>query len=41
MFGVDTEHIDQLEIIRRADLVPEDKTVQMVSWLEKNVAQVD
>jgi L-fucose isomerase len=41
MFGVDTEHIDQLEIIRRADLVPENQTTHMVSWLEKNVAQVD
>ncbi|GAG12207.1 unnamed protein product, partial [marine sediment metagenome] len=41
MFGVDTEHIDQLEIIRRADLVPEDQTTHMVNWLEKNVAQVD
>jgi len=41
MFGVDTEHIDQLEIIRRADLVPEDQTTHMVDWLETNVAQVD
>ncbi len=41
MFGVDTEHIDQLEIIRRADLVPEDQTTHMVNWLETNVAQVD
>jgi L-fucose/D-arabinose isomerase len=33
LFGVDTEHIDQLEIIRRADLVPEADTKKMMTWL--------
>ncbi len=41
MFEVDTEHIDQLEIIRRAELVSEEQTDHMVKWLEQNVAQVD
>ena len=37
MFGVDTEHIDQLEIIRRAEMVPEDRTSRMVNWLSAHV----
>jgi len=41
MFSVDTEHIDELEIIRRAELVSPEKTEHMVSWLEQNVASVD
>jgi L-fucose isomerase len=35
LFGVDTEHIDQLEIIRRADLVPADDTAKMMTWLTR------
>ncbi len=41
MFEVDTEHIDQLEIIRRAESVPDKQTTQMMKWLEQNVARVD
>lgn len=41
LFGVDTEHIDQLEIIRRADLAPEERVLKMVGWLERSVARVD
>ncbi|NCF68251.1 MAG: L-fucose isomerase [Chloroflexi bacterium] len=40
LFGVDTEHIDQLEIIRRADLVPEADTEKMMSWLTNSVGKV-
>jgi L-fucose isomerase len=40
MFGVDTEHIDQLEIIRRAEGISEDRTSQMVSWLGQNVDDI-
>lgn len=40
-FGVDTEHIDQLEIIRRAELVAEDEAKAMVRWLERSTARVD
>ena len=39
-FGVDTEHIDQLEIIRRADLVPEEDTEKMVGWLTHSAGSV-
>lgn len=40
LFGVDTEHIDQLEIIRRADLVPEADTEKMMAWLTRSAASV-
>jgi L-fucose isomerase len=34
-FGIDVEHIDQYEIIRRADLVPKDKVESALNWLTK------
>jgi L-fucose isomerase len=40
-FGVDVEHIDQLEIIRRAERIGEESAARMVAWLEKNAAGVD
>ena len=40
LFGVDTEHIDQLEIIRRAELVPETNTEKMMTWLTHSVGKV-
>jgi L-fucose isomerase len=40
-FGVDVEHIDQLEIIRRADLIDAKDTKKLVGWLEKTAASVD
>ncbi len=40
VFGVDVEHIDQLEIIRRADLVGEEPAREMVKWLETKTAGV-
>ena len=40
LFGVDTEHVDQLEIIRRADQVPAEATERMVAWLTRGVASV-
>lgn len=40
-FGIDVEHIDQLEIIRRAKLVGEEQTAKMVKWLEKTMGSVD
>jgi len=39
-FGVDVEHIDQLEIVRRAEALSEDAGVEMVDWLEKTAASV-
>ena len=41
LFGVDVEHIDQLEIIRRADLVPDTQVQDMLQWLAANVASID
>lgn len=40
MFGVDAEHIDQLEIIRRADTITEDRTKAMLDWLKANVGEI-
>ncbi len=41
LFGVDVEHFDQLEIIRRADLVPAEEVEKMTAWLTSMVATVD
>ncbi|MFC1879295.1 L-fucose/L-arabinose isomerase family protein [Chloroflexota bacterium] len=40
-FGVDVEHIDQLEIVRRANLLIEKDGAEMVDWLESTAASVD
>jgi L-fucose isomerase len=40
-FGIDVEHIDQLEIVRRAEMIPTEQTEKMVAWLEKTTASVD
>jgi L-fucose isomerase len=40
-FGVDVEHIDQLEIVRRAGLVEEERAAKMVAWMEKNMGSVE
>jgi len=40
IFGVDTEHIDQLEIIRRAPEIPEQRTIEMLSWIKENVSNI-
>ncbi len=40
-FGVDVEHIDQLEIIRRAEGIARKSEAGMVAWLEENAASVD
>jgi L-fucose/D-arabinose isomerase len=39
-FGVDVEHIDQLEIIRRADQMAETQSDEMMAWLAKNVQSI-
>jgi len=39
-FGVDVEHIDQLEIIRRAQKVNEDEVEQGYSWMAKHMGKV-
>lgn len=40
-FGIDVEHIDQLEIVRRAEMIPAKQTEKFVAWLEKTTASVD
>ena len=40
-FGVDVEHIDQLEIVRRAEMISDKLVNDMVTWLEKSVASVN
>lgn len=40
LFGVDVEHIDQLEIIRRAEKMEDAPAQAMVAWLGDNVASV-
>ncbi|MCA9910265.1 MAG: L-fucose isomerase [Anaerolineae bacterium] len=40
LFGVDTEHIDQLEIVRRAETVSEEATSNMMGWLSRMAGAV-
>ncbi len=40
LFGIDVEHIDQLEIIRRADQMPADPVEKTVGWLAENVGTI-
>jgi len=41
MFGIDTEHIDQLEIIRRANDLSPEQAHPMVEWLTGKVKRAD
>ncbi len=40
LFGVDIEHIDQYEIVRRSEEVPEDKVIRARKWLESRVKKI-
>jgi L-fucose isomerase len=40
LFGIDSEHIDQLEIVRRAEMVSKEESSRMVRWLERSVGKV-
>jgi L-fucose/D-arabinose isomerase len=40
-FGIDVEHIDQLEIIRRADLIPAERTRKMLEWLKQTCGKIE
>ena len=40
MFGIDVEHIDQLEIIRRADMMADERAADAVDWLTSRVGNV-
>lgn len=39
-FGVDVDHVDQLEIIRRAELVEKDQEEKAFSWLKQNIGSI-
>ena len=40
LFGIDCDHIDQLEILRRAQLIEDDRAEKMVAWLSENAGSV-
>jgi L-fucose isomerase len=40
LFGVDVDHMDQLEIIRRAELISDEEADTGLSWLEENVGTI-
>lgn len=39
-FGIDVEHIDQFEIVRRSELVPADRVEAGFNWLTKHVGHI-
>jgi L-fucose isomerase len=39
-FGVDVEHIDQWEIVRRAESIPQSKVESALKWCEANVGKI-
>ena len=39
-FGVDIDHIDQYELVRRAQQVPPEETTRALAWLEARVARI-
>ena len=41
IFGVDIEHLDQLEIVNRAEKVPKDKIDKAYKWLQENVSKIN
>ena len=41
LFGIDIEHVDQLEIVRRAEAMPEERARRTYEWLVKNAGLVE
>ena len=39
-FGVDVDHIDQLEIVRRADLIEPERAAKTMSWMKEKFASI-
>ena len=39
-FGIDIEHIDQFEIIRRAELIPDARADAGIAWLQRHGAKI-
>ncbi|NOR19881.1 MAG: L-fucose isomerase [Xanthomonadales bacterium] len=40
-FGVDVDHIDQLEIVRRADLIEPDRAEKTTDWMKQQFASIN
>lgn len=40
LFGIDVEHVDQLEIIRRAESMPKERITEAVTWLTHHAGRV-
>jgi L-fucose isomerase len=40
-FGIDSEHIDQIEIVRLAEKIPAERIDTMRTWIEKNAKSVN
>lgn len=40
-FGIDVEHIDQWEIVRRSEKFPQKKIAEARKWLEKHVGRIE
>jgi L-fucose/D-arabinose isomerase len=41
IFGVDIEHVDQLEIVNSAEKVPLDRIEKAHQWLQRSVSKID
>ncbi len=41
IFGIDVDHFDQLEIIRRSPLVPEDRVEHAYNWIKSQVKSIE
>jgi L-fucose isomerase len=39
-FGIDIEHVDQVEIVRLADTIPEEKVELAFKWLNENIGSI-
>lgn len=39
-FGIDIDHVDQLEIVRIADEIPEEQVEKAFQWMTENIGQI-
>ena len=40
-FGIDIEHVDQSEIVRLAETIPEEKVEKAFKWLTENIGKIE
>ena len=40
-FGVDVDHVDQMELVRRAGLVPKERVEAALEWCKANVGKIE